>query len=248
MSRVQAREWEEDKPFAPRSGSRCFFVLLCLLSFDYSATVRMATATTSVQDPLAADGRLAPHAYPPAPAPITSASACAFASDEARQQQQEEDAVELPPVDRGWGAWSFVAAGFMLDMLVSVRPRSSSAQAHLALSQVWGHTFSYGSYLEYYVKTPPFDTASTVALSAVGTTALALNYAEILLGSMACRRWPHLVKRGIWFSLLLYVVSLLIASFATQVWTLVLFQVSFRRFAPQSIQLISISITGSTSW
>lgn len=127
-SRVEASEREEDKvQIALPSGSRSFLVLLCLL---LSRNGLMATATTLAEDPLAA-GRYspslknAPLAYPPAPAPII------FASEEARQQQQEEDAVELPPVDTGWAAWSFVAAGFMLDMLVSIlllaqSPRSSS--------------------------------------------------------------------------------------------------------------------------
>ncbi|ORY55965.1 major facilitator superfamily domain-containing protein [Leucosporidium creatinivorum] len=175
--------------------------MLALISLQH-----MATATITAEDPLAATQysptasvKSTPHAYPPAPAPIAS-------FEDARQQQQEEDAIELPPVDRGWAAWSFVGAGFLLDMLI------------------WGQTFSYGSYLEFYLKTPPFNTASSVALSSVGTTSLALDYALILLGAMACRRWPHLVRKGVWLSLLLYVVSLLVASFATEVWTLILFQ------------------------
>lgn len=47
---------------------------------------------------------------------------------------------------------------------------------------------------------------------------------ELIGGILLCRRFPHLVRKGVWASLAVYVVALLVASFATNVATLLVFQ------------------------
>ncbi|KDE08517.1 hypothetical protein MVLG_01296 [Microbotryum lychnidis-dioicae p1A1 Lamole] len=113
---------------------------------------------------------------------------------------------ELPPQDRGWRAWRFVLASCLLDLFI------------------WGGTFAYGTWLEYYLSHPPFQNESPVSLGAVGTVALALNYAEMLIGIILCGKYPHHIRKGMWACLVVYSGSLLIASFARQLWTLMLFQ------------------------
>jgi hypothetical protein len=150
----------------------------------------------------------------------------------------EENTATLPPIDRGWPAWRFIAASFVLDMFVSrsrfpscppcVTHAPSTLAAlgrHLRLRCAFsnacesGHTNSLptGTWQEYYLAHPPFSSSSPVALSAVGTTALALNYAEMLVGIVFCRRYPQYVRPGVWVCLIVYALSLVAASFATQV-------------------------------
>ncbi|KAI0694845.1 MFS general substrate transporter [Earliella scabrosa] len=120
--------------------------------------------------------------------------------------QEGVNVQELPPVDKGFAAWSFCAASFVLEIMV------------------WGFSFSYGIFQDYYTSHPPFNNSSPVALAAVGTVALALQYGEALILSILLRRYPDYLQASMWFGLVLYFVSLFASSFATQVWQLILLQ------------------------
>ncbi|KAG8725769.1 hypothetical protein FRC11_001531, partial [Ceratobasidium sp. 423] len=72
----------------------------------------------------------------------------------------EHEGVSLPPVDKGFAAWSFVFAGFMLEALV------------------WGFGFTYGVFQEYFLHHRTFGNASEAEIGAIGTTALAIQYFE----------------------------------------------------------------------
>ncbi|TFK84966.1 MFS general substrate transporter [Polyporus arcularius HHB13444] len=113
---------------------------------------------------------------------------------------------ELAPVDHGFGAWSFCACGFIAEMFI------------------WGFLFSYGIFQDYYTTHPPFNTASQVAVAAVGTVGLGIQYGEVLFLSMMFRRYPEYMKTAMWCGLLLYFICLFCSSFATQVWQLILLQ------------------------
>lgn len=76
---------------------------------------------------------------------------------------------------------------------------------------------SYGIFQAYYTTHPPFDTASPAAISAIGTVALAIQYVEVLLVILWCKRYPDLVKTMMWSCLALCFVSLFLSSFATKV-------------------------------
>ncbi|KAI0351391.1 MFS general substrate transporter [Trametes cingulata] len=113
---------------------------------------------------------------------------------------------ELPPVDRGVQAWTFCLSGFVLEMTI------------------WGFSFSYGIFQDYYTSNPPFNKASGVSIAAVGTVALAIQYGEVIFLSFIFGRYPDFMRMGMWLGLLLYFVSLFLSSFATEVWQLILLQ------------------------
>ncbi|OCH87540.1 MFS general substrate transporter [Obba rivulosa] len=122
------------------------------------------------------------------------------------EPQDGANVQELPAVDGGRKAWTFCVSAFILETMV------------------WGFGFSYGIFQDYYTSHPPFNTASPVAIAAVGTTSIAIQYAECLLLSFFFGRYPDMITRYMWGGLGLAVISLFISSFATKVWQLILLQ------------------------
>ncbi|CAE6376796.1 unnamed protein product [Rhizoctonia solani] len=118
----------------------------------------------------------------------------------------EHEGLSLPPVDKGFAAWSFVVAAFMLETLV------------------WGFGFTYGVFQEYFLHHRTFGDASEAAIGAVGTVALAIEYFEVLIVVLITQQWPHRTRLMMWSSLALCCGSLLLASFATKVSHLILLQ------------------------
>ncbi|TBU21833.1 major facilitator superfamily domain-containing protein [Dichomitus squalens] len=80
------------------------------------------------------------------------------------------------------------------------------------------------SKVDYYTSHPPFDSASGVAIAAVGTICLGIQYGEGIFLIFFLRRYPDFIRTSMWFGLALYFVSLFASSFATQVWQLILLQ------------------------
>ena len=85
-------------------------------------------------------------------------------------------------------------------------------------------SFAYGTYQEYYLSTPPFNTASTSAISSIGTIALALQYAGVLVWLPLYRRYPEWAKTAMIVALGFLSLSFVVSSFANQVWQLILLQ------------------------
>ncbi|KAG8689255.1 hypothetical protein FRC11_003530 [Ceratobasidium sp. 423] len=88
----------------------------------------------------------------------------------------EREGLSLPPVDKGFAAWSFVVAAFVLETLV------------------WGFGFTYGVFQEYFLHNRTFGDASEAAIGAVGTVALAIEYFEVLIVILIAQQWPHRVS------------------------------------------------------
>ncbi|KAL8281017.1 hypothetical protein RQP46_006696 [Phenoliferia psychrophenolica] len=122
------------------------------------------------------------------------------------QPSESQRGVELPPVDRGWAPWRFVLSAFAVDTFV------------------WGSAFTWGTFQSYYKTHAPFASSSAVTIGAVGTSQLAILYAMMFGGILLVRRFPHLVKQGVWISLAVNVLALVVASFAQNVATLIIFQ------------------------
>ncbi|KAH7322172.1 major facilitator superfamily domain-containing protein [Rhizoctonia solani] len=118
----------------------------------------------------------------------------------------DHEGSSLPPMDTGFAAWSFVAAGFVLETLV------------------WGFGFTYGVFQEHFLHHRTFGDASEAEIGAVGTVALAIEYFEVLFVNLIAQQWPHRTRLMMWSSLGLCCGSLLLASFATQVSHLILLQ------------------------
>jgi hypothetical protein len=76
--------------------------------------------------------------------------------------------------------------------------------------------FRYGIF-EWYKTNPPFNTASEATIGAIGTTALGIEYGEVIFLLLFAQRWPHLVKASTWAGLACCCLSLFASSFATEV-------------------------------
>ncbi|KAF9554883.1 MFS general substrate transporter [Agrocybe pediades] len=154
-----------------------------------------------------------PGAFPSGPSSVND-----HALSVGQSEQQLEDSVQhlvrdglaedpsLPPVDEGRQAWIFCLASCTLETFV------------------WGWNNTYGIFQDYYSSHPPFNTASPATLSVVGTTNLAIQYMEIVVVVAFVQRYPEYAKPLMWIGLCVAVLALVISSFATQVWQLILLQ------------------------
>ncbi|GAA5905649.1 uncharacterized protein JCM6883_005396 [Sporobolomyces salmoneus] len=113
---------------------------------------------------------------------------------------------QLPPVDRGWAAWQFVIAATILEV------------------QIWGYAISYSVILVHLETTEPWSRASLAALSSIGTIQLGLMFFLTVFINNAFRRYPDHARKALYISAAVYPLSLLLSSFATQVWQLIFAQ------------------------
>ncbi|GAA5996746.1 hypothetical protein JCM5350_008373 [Sporobolomyces pararoseus] len=120
--------------------------------------------------------------------------------------EPENNVQELQPVDRGKGAWGFVAGAFILETFI------------------WGFSYCYATILVYFQTNEPWSNYSLAALSSVGTIQLALEFILPLFVINGFRRYPDKVKLALIISAAVYSGSMLAASWATKVWHLVVLQ------------------------
>jgi len=105
----------------------------------------------------------------------------------------------LPPIDRGHQAWMFCLSASVLEMLI------------------WGYGFSFGVFQDWYTSNPPFNTQSPIAVSAIGASALGIQYFEGLGMMLLIQSRPHWMRKIMWGCLGLCTLCLLSSSFATRV-------------------------------
>ncbi|GAA5905771.1 hypothetical protein JCM6882_000454 [Rhodosporidiobolus microsporus] len=120
--------------------------------------------------------------------------------------EAEADAQALGPVDGGKGAWFFVVAAFVLETFI------------------WGYSYSFATILVYFESHDPWQKSSLASLSAVGTTQLGIQFILPLFITLLYRRYPEWVKPALWTSVGVSCGSMLLSSWATQVWQLILLQ------------------------
>ncbi|KAJ7739059.1 MFS general substrate transporter [Mycena maculata] len=107
----------------------------------------------------------------------------------------------LPPTDGGFGAWSFLAAAFIVEAIV------------------WGFPNSYGVFLDSYLQDPRFasQNRATSLLPLVGTLSSGMIYCSggpVINPIIA--RYPHLRPKMMWIGAILCCGTLLGASYATK--------------------------------
>ncbi|KAF4637259.1 hypothetical protein G7Y89_g833 [Cudoniella acicularis] len=107
----------------------------------------------------------------------------------------------LPPVDRGKDAWLFLAAAFVVEILI------------------FGFSFSFGVFQDYYSTAQPFAGSSNIAVIGVLTTGLIFICSPIILP--LCRRYPHWARWMSTAGLLGAFVSNIASSFCTSVTQLI---------------------------
>ncbi|KAG9082244.1 hypothetical protein FS749_007009 [Ceratobasidium sp. UAMH 11750] len=113
---------------------------------------------------------------------------------------------ELPPVDKGFHAYAYLAGSFVLELLV------------------WALPFSYGVFLNHYTSQHMFRGPQEFLLPLVGTLSSGIIYLTSVVIMPMLSRYPHQRRNLMRFGVLLCCVSLLGAAFATQVWHLILTQ------------------------
>ncbi|KAK5636616.1 hypothetical protein RRF57_012329 [Xylaria bambusicola] len=110
----------------------------------------------------------------------------------------------LPPVDGGKEAWLFLAASFVVDALI------------------WGFTFSFGVFQDYYSQHEPFTSSNKIAV--IGTTSTGLLYLLSPIALGIYRLYPRYVRYATPFGLLIVLLSLSLASLATSTTALIALQ------------------------
>ncbi|KFY72282.1 hypothetical protein V499_07568 [Pseudogymnoascus sp. VKM F-103] len=120
--------------------------------------------------------------------------------------EEEQTALVITPrrADRGKDAWLFLAASTVIEALV------------------WGFSFSFGVFQDYYSTHEPFAGATNIAT--ISTTSTGIMYMAGLLLFPAYKTWPNLADRSKWVGLPLMATALIAASFANSVNHLLLTQ------------------------
>ncbi|BGP21062.1 hypothetical protein JCM10213_007580 [Rhodosporidiobolus nylandii] len=179
--------------YPPRPAAAAHSSSLASLTGDKSPTLSRAPSLSQLP-PLRADGRDSPIEEEPA----LRMRRLSMGDEGAGEGE------ELPPVDGGRGAWLFVLAGFILETFI------------------WGFSFAFPSVLVYLQQHDPWRSSSLAALSAIGTVLLAIQFILPVSVIMVFRRYPDWVKTLLWFSGIVNCGSMLVASWATETWQLIL--------------------------
>ncbi|KAJ7133632.1 major facilitator superfamily domain-containing protein [Mycena epipterygia] len=106
----------------------------------------------------------------------------------------------LPPVDRGIGAWSFLAAAFVVEAVV------------------WGFPNAYGIFLDSYLQDPRYSSqkSATTLLPLIGTLSSGIIYCSASVVNPIAARYPHHRRKSMWLGAVLCFGSLFAASYATK--------------------------------
>ncbi|KAH6636225.1 major facilitator superfamily domain-containing protein [Chaetomium tenue] len=110
----------------------------------------------------------------------------------------------LPAVDSGKDAYLFLAACFMIEALV------------------WGFTYCFGVFQNYYSTHEPFIGASN--LPTIGTCAMGIMYLTAPLVMWSHRRFPHQARYSTITGLTIMCLALALSSFSTTVTHLIITQ------------------------
>ncbi|WWC69329.1 uncharacterized protein I206_103267 [Kwoniella pini CBS 10737] len=127
---------------------------------------------------------------------------------EMTEDNAEEQGIEsqrshaLPPVDGGWGAWSYLAAATALEMLI------------------WGFANSYGVFLDHYDTIYP----KSSVLPIIGTVAMGSMYTLLCPATLWLTSHPRQRIPAMWIGLVFLGASLLGAAFADSAGGLVVTQ------------------------
>ncbi|KAJ3156455.1 hypothetical protein HDU89_004237 [Geranomyces variabilis] len=138
----------------------------------------------------------------------SSRTASLRSADRASQPQQRRNEHREPPTpDSGRSAWQFLAASFLVETVI------------------WGFPVSYGVLLEAYAALPMADTVGAgTLLPLVGTLSSGLMYLISNFVFAALERRPDFRTPALWLGSIICGGSLVVASFATTAWQLVLTQ------------------------
>ncbi|KAF2163148.1 hypothetical protein M409DRAFT_33581, partial [Zasmidium cellare ATCC 36951] len=111
---------------------------------------------------------------------------------------------DLPPIDGGRGAWTFLFGALLLE------------------ATVWAFALSFGVFQEYYSKHELFRDSSLIPT--IGAVATGFTYLGIPVTNPIAMRWPQHRRKMVVIGYVLCMIGLVGASFAREAWQLLLFQ------------------------
>ncbi|KAJ5925264.1 hypothetical protein N7454_007903 [Penicillium verhagenii] len=122
-------------------------------------------------------------------------------SQEALSEHHEAN---LPPVDGGKRAWLFLAACFVIEALI------------------WGFTFSFGIFQDYYSTHEPFKSSGDIAI--VGTCAMGISYMLLPVAFILLQTMPRLKLWAAPVGFIIMCLALSLSSFARNTTDLIVSQ------------------------
>ncbi|KAK4495370.1 hypothetical protein PRZ48_013701 [Zasmidium cellare] len=111
---------------------------------------------------------------------------------------------DLPPIDSGLGAWTFLFGTWLLE------------------ATVWAFALSFGVFQDYYSKHELFRESDLIPT--IGAVATGVTYLGMPVTNPIAMRWPQHRRKMIVVGYVMCLVGLVAASFARQAWQLLLFQ------------------------
>ncbi|KIJ64420.1 hypothetical protein HYDPIDRAFT_181709 [Hydnomerulius pinastri MD-312] len=125
---------------------------------------------------------------------------------QAEPEQRNESS--LAPVDKGFGAWSFLVGAFAVETVV------------------WGYPVAYGTFLNAYLNDPKYVTQphASLLLPLVGPLSSGIIYCSGTVVNPIMARYPFLKRPAMWLGTILCFLSLLGASFTNKVLDLLVLQ------------------------
>ncbi|KAF2104972.1 MFS general substrate transporter [Rhizodiscina lignyota] len=120
------------------------------------------------------------------------------------EHEHDEHFPGLPPQDVGRGAWSFLLGIWLLE------------------ATLWGFPLAFGVFQSYYSSLPEFKNDKNIPT--IGALTISLSYLGVPVTNAIALRYPHIQRYMIVFGWLGTLLSLILASFATEVWHLILTQ------------------------
>lgn len=111
----------------------------------------------------------------------------------------------IPRADGGRDAWLFLAACFVFEALI------------------WGFPFAFGVFQTYYSTHPPFDKHAN-AIAITGTCATGIMYLFAPISLYVLETFPPIRRPSSVVGLVIILIALVAASFATQIWHLIITQ------------------------
>ncbi|KAJ5455664.1 uncharacterized protein N7458_003928 [Penicillium daleae] len=121
-----------------------------------------------------------------------------------RDSVADHHEMNLPPVDRGRRAWLFLAACFIIEALI------------------WGFTFSFGIFQDYYSTHEPFKSSGDTAV--VGTCAMGISYMLLPVAFVLLQAIPRLKLWAAPIGFVIMCLALSLSSFATSTTHLIISQ------------------------
>ncbi|KAJ6514179.1 major facilitator superfamily domain-containing protein [Mycena vitilis] len=142
-------------------------------------------------------------------------------------RENTENGIEsaLPPTDGGRGAWSFLAAAFMVEAIV------------------WGFPDAYGVFLNSYLQDPRYATqkSATSLLPLIGTLSSGIVYCSGPILNPVAARYPHHRRKAMWLGAVLCCGTLFGASYTTDLYQHILLQGVFYAIGGSLLYLPCIS-------